>query len=150
MTRQFSLSAILAALALLVGGAIPAQCASPPITVATLPFYQASAKESYAPLAEAIGDLVMVRLSAVQGLVLVDRAAIDKVLLEQKFSLLTSQADRARLGRIVGAKFVLTGSVTPVGDEFQINAHLLDVATARIVRSAKATAHGDRLVEPID
>jgi TolB-like protein len=124
--------------------------AQPPITVAALPFHEASAKETYAPLAEAIGDMVVVRLSAAEGLVFVNRSAIDKVLKEHESSLLMSQADRIRLGRIVGAKFVLTGSVTTVGDEFQVNAHLLDVSTARVARSAKATARSDRLTEPID
>jgi TolB-like protein len=150
MISNYLATARLLIVALLVGNAIPAQCASPPITVATLPFCQASAKEPYAPLAEAISDMVTVRLSAVQGIAIVDRAAIDKVLSEQKFSLSTSEADRARLGKIIGAKFLLTGSVTPVGDEFQINVHLMDVATARVVRSAKVTARSDRLVEPID
>jgi TolB-like protein len=121
-----------------------------PITVVVSPFSQASAKENYSPLAEAIGDMVMVRLSAVEGLVIVDRAVIDKVLKEQELSLLTSSADRMRLGRIVGAKFVLTGSVTAIGDEFQVNAHLLDVSTSRIARSAKVTARSDRLMGPID
>lgn len=121
-----------------------------PITVAAIPFNPASAKESYAPLAEAVGDMVVARLSAVDALVFVDRAAIDKVLKEQELSLLTSTADQTRLGRIVGAKFVLTGSVTAIGDEFQVNAHLLDVSTARVVRSAKATARSDRLMEPLD
>lgn len=125
--------------------------AEPPITVAALPLHQASAKESYAPLAEAIADQLLARLSAVEGLVLVDRAAIDKVLAEQKLSLLESAADRTRLGRIVGARFVLTGSVTAVGDnEFQLSAHLLEVSTARVARSAKVVARCDQLTEPID
>ncbi len=124
--------------------------AEPPITVAALPFHQASAKESNAPLAEAIGDMVVARLSAVEGLVFVNREAIDKVLAEHELALATSGADRARLGKIVGARFVLTGSVTAAGDEFQLSVSLLDVATARVARSAKVTANGDRLMESID
>jgi tetratricopeptide (TPR) repeat protein len=37
-----------------------------------------------------------------------------------------------------------------VGDEFRINVHLLDVATARLAGSAKAIARSDRLVGPLD
>ena len=120
------------------------------VTVAALPFHQAFSQEIYAPLAEAINDLVLDRLAAVQGLVLVDRTAIDKVLQEQRFSLLTSQADRVRLGQIVGAKFLLTGSVAAVDDQFEINAHLLDVSTARVARSAKVTARSDHLTRSVD
>ena len=93
----------------------------PSITVAAIPFHQASAKETYGPLAEAVGDLLVARLEAVEGLVFVNRAAIDKVLDEQKLSLAASPADRVRVGKIVGARYVLAGSVVPVGDTFQIN-----------------------------
>jgi TolB-like protein len=120
------------------------------ITVAVIPFHQASAKETYGPLAEAAGDLLAARLEAVEGLVLVDRAAIDKALREQKLAQAASDAERAQLGKIVGARYVLAGSVVPIGETFQVNAHLLDVETARVVRSAQAAARGDQLLEPID
>lgn len=55
-----------------------------------------------------------------------------------------------RVGKIVGARFVLAGSVVPIGNTFQINAHLLEVSTARVVRSAQVAAHSDRLFEPLD
>jgi TolB-like protein len=122
----------------------------PSITVAAIPFHLAAAKETYGPLAEAVGDLLVARLEAVEGLVFVDRAAIDKVLNEQKLALAASQADRVRVGKIVGARFVLAGSVVPAGDTFQITAHLLDVSTARVVRSAQVAARSDRLFEPLD
>jgi len=124
--------------------------AKPSITVAVIPFHQAAAKETYGPLAEAVGDLLVARLEAVDGVVFVDRAAIDKVLEEQKLALAASDADRLRVGKIVGARFVLAGSVVPAGDTFQINAHLLEVSTARVVRSAQVTARSDRLMEPLD
>jgi TolB-like protein len=124
--------------------------ATPAITVAIMPFHQALAKDAHAPLAEAIGEMMMVRLSEVNGLVLVDRTTLDKVLKEQELSRAMSPADQTRLGKIIGAQFVLTGSVTAVGDEFQIDAHLLDVETARIARSARAKVRGDQLTESVD
>ena len=122
----------------------------PSITVAAIPFHQASAKETCGPLAEAVGDLLVARLEAVEGLTFVDRSAIDKVLEEQKLALAVSQDDRVRVGKIVGARFVLAGSVVPLGDTFQVTAHLLDVSTARVVRSAQVAARSDRLMEPLD
>ena len=74
----------------------------------------------------------------------------DKLLAEHELSASASPADQVRLGRMAGAQFVLTGSLTAVGDKLQISAHLLDVATRRVAQSAKVTSEMDRLLQPID
>jgi len=120
------------------------------VTVAALPFRLASDQGQYAPLAEAAGDMLMARLSTVEGLKFVERAAIDKVLAERNLAVATRAEDRVRLGQAVGAKFVLVGSLSAAGGELQINAHLLEVATQRIAASADATSAPDRLFEQVD
>ncbi len=119
-------------------------------TVAALPFVDASAGARYAPLAEAIGDMLMVHLSTAEGLQFVERADISKVLAEHEMTWPQKRDGQFRLGQLVGAQFVITGSVTAVGSEFQINAHLLEVSGRRVARSAKVVAGGDRLVDPVD
>lgn len=137
-----------------VAGHFPCLAESPGLpaatTVAALPFQNASGEERYAPLAAAVGDMLMARLSDAEGLVFVERTAIDKVLKEQAFSAQTGAAEQARVGRLVGARFVLVGSVTAAGNAIQIAAQLLEVASARVARSAKVTAQGDRLVQAVD
>jgi TolB-like protein len=120
------------------------------IPIAALPFTNASGNPRYDPLAEAVGDMLMVHLSGVRGLAFVERRDLDKVLAEHERSVLVAPAEQVRLGRLVGAKFILTGSLTAVGDELQISAHLLEVATTRVARSAKAAGRADQLVEPMD
>lgn len=122
----------------------------PAVTIAALPFAGAAAGDRYAPLAEAIGDMLLVRMSGAEGLALVERSAIDKVLGEQELTARMGPDDQARLGKLVGARFVLTGSVTAVGEELQISASLLEIGTRRVARSAKVTARPDALVEPVD
>ena len=122
----------------------------PAVTIAALPFTAAAAGDRYAPLAEAIGDMLLVRMSAAEGLAFVERAAIDKVLAEQELAARMGPDDQARLGKLVGARFVLTGSVTAAGEELQISASLLEISTRRVARSAKVTARPDGLVEPVD
>lgn len=119
-------------------------------TIATLPFDVASDDQRFAPLAHAIGDMLMVRLSDADGLVFVERTAIDKVLGEMELAAATSSADRAKLGRLLGAKFVLTGSLTVSAEQFQLVAHLLDVSTARVAVSAKVLARAEDLTGPVD
>lgn len=119
-------------------------------TIAALPFAEASADERYAPLAEVVGDILMGRLSEAEGLVFVERAAINKVLRELELSPRAEGADQTRLGSALGAQFVLTGSLTSSGDSIQLAAHLLEVSTTRVARSAKVAARGDELVDHID
>jgi TolB-like protein len=124
--------------------------AEPGIPIAALPFANASGNPRYEPLAEAVGDMLMARLSGVRGLLFVERTALDKALAEHERSALMAPAEQVRLGQLVGAKFILTGSLTAVGDRLQLSAHLLEVATTRVARSAKAAGRTDRLVEPMD
>ena len=121
-----------------------------PITVAVLPFRTSTDGGRYAPLADAIGDLLLARLSAAEGLAFVERTALDKVLKEQGLSVLAEPGTQARVGHAVGARFVLTGSISAAGQQLHITAHLLEVSTTRVARSAKVTARGDDLIDPVD
>ncbi|NQT85456.1 hypothetical protein HQ560_01750 [bacterium] len=142
------------ALALAVASAAAAGQGAEPArkttTIAALPFRLAAPDERYALLAEAFGDLLMARLATVEGLVFVERSALDTVLAELDRTALMAPAEQARLGRMLGATFLLTGSLTAAGERLQIHAHLLEVATTRVARSAKATARADRVVEAVE
>jgi len=120
------------------------------ITVAALPFRLATDEDRYAPLAAVLADLLMARLSAAEGLAFVERTAIEDVLREQELSALSEPAVRARVGRALGAQFVLTGSLARAGEEFRIDAHLLEVSTTRVARSAEFTARSNDLIEHVD
>ena len=136
-----------------IAGSLPGADASngePRTTIAALPFAEASADGRYAPLAEVIGDILMARLSDAEGLAFVERAAINKVLRELELSPRAEGADQTRLGRALGAQFILTGSLTSSGDGIQLAAHLLEVSTARVARSAKVTARAGDLVGSVD
>jgi len=122
---------------------------SPRLVIAAMPFALASPDDRHAPLAEAIGDMLMAHLSEAEGVVFVERKALDKVLAEHELTALLKLAGQARIGRLLGARYVLTGSVTALGDRLQITAHLLEVATTRVARSAKVAATGEQLVAPI-
>ena len=131
------------------GGAIAAtRPAADTVTIAALPFADVSGEPGHGPMADAMGDVLMAHLSGVDGLRFVERDALDKVLAEHKLAGVLRPADQARLGKMVGAQFILTGSVTAVGDDLQITAHLLEVSSARVARSAKVRTRVDRIVTP--
>ncbi len=110
------------------------------MAIAALPFRDSSPQGKYAPLAEAMGDLLVSFLAQAKPLVFVERDDLVKVLDERGLALsgLTRDSARAEVGRLLGARYILTGGVTVVGKEFKISAHLFEVETGRVVRSESA------------
>ena len=119
--------------------------------VAALPFRDSSAEGRYAPLAEAMGDMLVSFLSKAEGLVFVERSALDKVLKEHELALTGLVADKtkAKVGRLLGAKYILTGGVTVLDDKLRINAHLFEVQTTRVARSEETGGKVHDLIRPV-
>ena len=119
------------------------------VVIAALPFTDASPDQQYGPLAEAMGDMLVSFLSQGENWVFVERSALGKVLKEQELSLamagMMDSPTKAKVGRLLGAKYLLTGGVTAVDGKLRINAHLFEVATARVARSEQGTGKVDEL-----
>ena len=114
-------------------------------TIAVIPLTNASDDQRLTPIVDAIADLLIVQLSRSDSLVLVDRAEIERVIREQALTNSIKTDQPLRLGKVVGAQFVLSGSVLEVDGELLITAHLVDVASTRVVKSHKVRARPDRL-----
>ena len=118
--------------------------ARPEKVMAVFPFADSSEGGRYAALARAMGDMLTVPLSEADMLRLVDRDELARVMAEQKLgALAVVNADdktKAKLGRLLGADYVLTGGVTAFNGKLRVNAHLFDVATTRLARSVKVDA----------
>ncbi len=113
--------------------------------VAVIPLTNASDDLRLTPIAEAIGDMLLVQLSRAETLTLVERAEIERVIREQALTNSTKTEQPLRLGKVVGAQFALSGSVLEVDGELLITAHLVDVASTRVVKSHKVRTRPDRL-----
>ena len=118
-------------------------------TIAVIPFSNLSTNARLTPLAEAIADLLTAQLTRADGLALVERADIDRVLREQAITTSTNNDQPLRLGKVVGAQFVLSGSVLEVNGELQIVGQLIEVSSARVVKSHKVTTRPDRLDQAV-
>jgi TolB-like protein len=130
-----------------VRGDVPAGERS--VVIAALPFDERSADNRYAALAAGMGDILMAGLSEAEGLRFVEREALEAVLRELAAASVAAPASRARLGKAVGAQFVLTGSVAASGDDIRITAELLEVSTARVAGAVKVAARADRLAAAV-
>ncbi len=120
-------------------------------SIAVLPFRNSSARADLDPVAEGLGDLLVACAAKTPGVTFVERAALNKVLAEQKISLagLVDEKTRVQVGRLLGAKYLVTGGMTVMGDKLKINAHLFEVETSRVVKSSEATGSFDTLIEMV-
>ena len=139
--------ALAVALALTVG-AFSAKAQEAPaegkIVLAVLNF-DTSTKE-LAEYGETVPDLLTVFLTADPSLQLVERAQIKKILEELALgaSGVVDEATKARIGKLTGAKFIVTGRVMVVGKKLYITAKTMSTETSKVgVKMAKGPNDAD-------
>jgi TolB-like protein len=102
---------------------------------------------------EAVAENLRNALVQQKQFVVVERSQIDKALKEQAFgqSGLVDAKQAVALGRLVGAKIIVVGSVTKIGSTYTVNARFIDVETgeATDARSIK-TNHEDDIAAVVD
>ena len=118
-----------AALILLCGPASP-QAEVKPVSVWILPFDVLGDEDPPDELGVTIADLLTASLSRSPDYAVVDRRALVEVLAER-----TERGVGA--GKLVWARWMLHGTVTRQGASLGITAHVTDVASARILGSAR-------------
>jgi TolB-like protein len=107
-------------------------------TVAVLPFVNSAigqAQDELAPLSKGIADLLIIELSQNTGIRLVERENIANILREQDLGTdgRVDDATAARVGRLLGARHILTGSfVTDRSGTMVVTIKSVNVETGRI------------------
>lgn len=97
-------------------------------------------------LQEIFPDLLGSELSVSTRFRVVERQRLGDVLKEQKLgsSELADDATRLRLGRLIGARWMVFGSYFRIGDTWQIDARIVDVESSQIVATASESGqHAD-------
>ncbi|MCA9402882.1 MAG: curli assembly protein CsgG [Candidatus Omnitrophica bacterium] len=125
---------VLAVLMLNTGGKALAEMddqskpSGPALTVAVLPFQE---DENLAGAGRQTSDLLQVQLGTADGIVLVDRADINKAFAEMELGLsgTVDPSTAARIGSLVGAKVIITGSAFAMGSEATYMAKIIGVET---------------------
>jgi TolB-like protein/rhodanese-related sulfurtransferase len=113
---------------------LAADSSIPSLSIAVLPFANLSNDPDQEYLAEGISEDLTTDLSHLEGVFIVAR--------ESAFTYLGKQADIREVGRQLGVRYVLEGSVRKLGDVVRINAQLI---------SANDGAHvwADRFEQPL-
>lgn len=99
----------------------------------------------YAGMGKGVADLLITDLSAAANVRVVERERIEALLQEQNLAK-QGQIDPAtavRLGRILGARHMITGGFMNAGERMVLTARAFDVETGQIVNTQKVTQAGD-------
>ncbi len=91
----------------------------------------------------AVSEQVRLRLSEEPDWVVVEKAQIAAVAAEQRLNMsgLVDDETAVKVGRFVGARYVIVGSVNGMGDMYTLSARLVDVETGVGLLGFETTTH---------
>lgn len=120
-----------------------------PKTVAVLYFDNATGSADYDAIGRGIAAMLITDLSAVPQLRLVERDRLQAVLTEQQMqrSPLFDPATAVRAGKLLGAQYLLTGSVSAVQPTMRIDTRVVSVESGEIVQTARVQGPQDRFFD---
>lgn len=118
-------------------------------TVAISYFDNTSGSEKYNPLSKGLADMLITDLSNVKSLKIVEREKLESLLKEidlgdGKF---IDPNTAQKLGKGLGAGYMLTGSFLIIGETMRIDARLVDVGTGEISMAEEITGEKDTFFE---
>ena len=96
-------------------------------------------------VSKAIIDFIINAFVNESTMKVVDRNSIEKILNEQEFQMMDF-ADTEKvieIGKLAGAEFIVTGSISKVAGTFYLNIKLISVQTAEILGSSITTADNE-------
>jgi TolB-like protein len=143
-------------LLVLAASLLPAQLAAQqqPDTrpgVAVLPFAQGvsigASREDLGALGIGLQEILITELALNPAMRVVDRSVIRKLMEEQELSASgrVDAATAARMGKIVGAKYVFTGGFNDLDGQFHLDARIVDVETTEVIKAQRVTDRRERL-----
>jgi len=99
-----------------------------------------------------IAEELAVELTAsAKGFEVIDRTHLKTILAEHKLSMtgLVDPNTVKRLGQIIGADAIVTGSVTPFGDSIRVSCKVIATDTARVIAAAKIDIPKTKAIEEL-
>lgn len=111
--------------------------------IAVVRFTNLGPTASEKKMGQIVAELLTTSLARRTQFQLVEREQIEKVLEELKLSLLgLAEAENAeKVGKLLNARAIITGSVSEVGKVFSINARQVDVGTGEVILAVKVALH---------
>jgi TolB-like protein len=119
--------------------AAPTQKIKP--TVAVMAFDYIGRDATLEPLREGLAQMLISDVPSLANVNVVERARLNAVLQEQKLgrSGKVDAITAARVGKLLGARFLVLGSFFNLGPSLRIDARVVEVETGKIVRAVGVT-----------
>lgn len=123
------------------------QPVSPPYSLAILPFEDYSNRPDLSWLRQGLPDMLVTDLARLPGVRVVSRHRLGEVLREQWLQHRGSfeEASTVRLGRLLGARYLLSGQYYGGGDDLVLEVHLLGVENGAVIRTFRVTGSADAI-----
>ena len=120
-----------------------------PATVAVLYFDYAGKDPALEPLRKGLTQMLISDLAAEETIRVVERERLEAVLAEQKLGASGKIDARtaARVGKLLGARYLVLGSYFDVMRSLRVDARLVEVETGRIVQSVGAGGKPDEFLD---
>lgn len=120
-------------------------------TLAVLDFEVVSSEAKEKKIGFGASELIETRLQSTGKFKLVERKQLQKVLNEQDFGMsdLVDEKTASVLGRLIGADIIVIGSVSELGDFFNLNVKLIEVETGTILISEVAEIRKESLISTL-
>ncbi len=111
--------------------------------IAVVRFTNLGPMASEKKMGQIVAELLTTFLARRPQFQLVEREQIEKILDELKLSLLgLAEAENAeKVGKLLNARAIITGSVSEIGEIFSINARQVDVGTGEVILAVKVELH---------
>ena len=108
-------------------------------TIAISYFDNTSSKDEWNHISKGIADMLITDLSNVESIQIVEREKLEEIIQEQNLALtgIIDESKAAQVGKLLGAKLILTGSFLIMGETMRIDARLLDVSTGKVIMAKK-------------
>ncbi len=106
-------------------------------------------KEDLAPLEVGIQQMLLTELSQNASLRIVDRSVLKQMMEEQNLgtSGRVDPATAARVGKLVGARYAITGVFMDLNDHFRMDGRIVDVQTGEVLKGQEVDAKKDDLYQ---
>jgi TolB-like protein len=109
------------------------------VVVAVLYFDDNTGDAAFGPLRKGLADMMITDLSAVPGVRVVEREKLQQLLMELKLQQSTffEKATAQRIGKGIGARYVVTGAIAKWDPEIRLDLRMIEVASGKVVLAEK-------------
>ncbi len=113
---------------------VPVLSQTEKVTVAISDFENSTGLFSNSELEKSVPEMLKTDLSQYEKIIVLERSKIQSVFQEHALiqSGVIDPEQAQKVGELVGARFVLTGEISKVGDRYRLDTHLVDVESGKV------------------